>query len=132
MPRRKQIKFKAKDTSVYRLIVSELSQNPELADYDMSSIEITIKKKIEPTIKDVDKAISNLQQYYAANKQFIQTFNGKQLISKKGLAKMLRISRPTLDKWLEHGFVKPSHVAGTSFECFQIDEVIEQLRKQKQ
>ena len=132
MPRRKKIAIKAKDTSVYQLIVSELSKNPELADYDMSSIEITIKKKIEPTIKDVDKAISNLQQYYAANKQFIQTFNGKQLISKKDLAKMLRISRPTLDKWLDHGFVKPSHVVGTSFECFQIDEVIEQLRKQKQ
>ena len=132
MPRRKKIAIKAKDTSVYRLIVSELSKNPELADYDMSSIEITIKKKIKPTIKEVDKAISNLQQYYAANKQFIQTFNGKQLISKKDLAKMLRVSRPTVDKWLEHGFIKPSRIAGTSIDCFQIDEVIEQLRKQKQ
>ncbi|MDL2266029.1 helix-turn-helix domain-containing protein [Parabacteroides sp. OttesenSCG-928-G21] len=132
MSRRKKITIKAKDTSVYRLIVSELSKNPELADYDMSSIEIIIKKKIEPTIKDADKAISNLQQYYAANKQFIQTFNGKQLISKKDLAKMLRVSRPTVDKWLEHGFIKPSRIAGTSFDCFQIDEVIEQLRKQKQ
>ena len=54
MPRRKQIKIQAKDTSFYDLLVSELSQNPELEeDYDMESIEITIKKKIVPIIKDM-------------------------------------------------------------------------------
>ena len=58
MPRRKQIKIQTKDTSFYDLLVSELSQNFELAeDYDMESIEITIKKKVQRIIKDVDKAI---------------------------------------------------------------------------
>lgn len=133
MPRRKIITIKAKDTSIFRGIVAELSKNPELAaDYDMESIEITIKKKYQPYIKDVDKAISNLQHYYAANKQFIETFNGKQLISKNALAKMMKVSRPTIDKWLERGFIAPSLVPGLYLDCFQIDEVIEQLRKQKQ
>ena len=60
MPRRKQIKIQAKETSIYEQIVSELSKNPELAeDYDMDSIEITIKKKHQPYIQDVDRAILN-------------------------------------------------------------------------
>ncbi len=133
MPRRKQIKIRATDTSINEVIVSELSKNPILAaDYDMKSIEIIIKKKAPPFIKDVDKAIKNLQYYYAANKQFIETFNGKQLIFKMDLAKMMKISRPTLDRWIKNEFIKPSPIPGTPFECFQIDEVIEQLRKQKQ
>ena len=133
MPRRKQIKIKAKDTSIYEHIVSELSQNPELAeDYNMESIEITIKKKHNPYIQDVDKAILNLQYYYAANKQRIETINGWQIISKKYLAKMMKISRPTLDKWIENGFIKPAQIPNTPIISFQIYEVIDQLRKQKQ
>ena len=133
MPRRKQIKIQAKDTSIYEQIVSELSKNPELAeDYDMDSIEITIKKKHQPYIQDVDRAILNLQRYYAANKQYIETFEGWQIISKKDLAKMMKVSRPTLDKWLENGFVKPSQIPRTPIISFQIDEVIDQLRKQNQ
>jgi hypothetical protein len=45
---------------------------------------------------------------------------------------MMKVSRPTLDKWLKNGFIQASRIPGTTFDCFQIDEVIEQLRKQKQ
>ena len=133
MPRRKKQIIKAKELWIFQDLVSELSKNPELAeDYDMESIEITIKKKIVPIIKDVDRAIKNLKHYSAANKQFIGTFNGRQLIFKQDLAKMMKVSRPTLDRWIKNGFIKPSPIPGISLESFQIDEVIEQLRKQKQ
>jgi hypothetical protein len=133
MPRRKKQIIKAKGLWIFQDLVSELSRNPELAeDYDMESIEIIIKKKIVPIIKDVDRVIKNLQHYSAANKQFIGTFNGRQLIFKKDLAKMMKVSRPTLDRWIKNGFIKPSPIPGISLESFQIDEVIEQLRKQKQ
>jgi hypothetical protein len=36
MPRRKQYKISAKQTAIYDVIVAELQQNPELADYDMT------------------------------------------------------------------------------------------------
>ena len=48
MPRRKQYKISARQTAVYEAIVAELQRNPELADYDMETIEISIKKKITP------------------------------------------------------------------------------------
>jgi hypothetical protein len=132
MSLRKKITIKARDTGIHKKLVQELSKRPELADYDMDSIEISIKKKYQPYIQDVDSIIKNLQHYYAANKEYIETVNGKQIIFKKDIAKMMKISRPTLDKWLKNGFVSPSRIPNTPFECFQIDEVIEQLRKQKQ
>jgi hypothetical protein len=62
MPRRKLYKISAKDTTIYDVIVSELQKNPELAaDYDMNTIEISVKKKITPHIQDIDKAIDNLK-----------------------------------------------------------------------
>lgn len=83
---RKKITIQAKNTAIHNLIVSELSKDTELAeDYDMDSIEITIKKKYDPQIQDVDQAIRNLQLYYAANKQYIETINEKQLIFKKDI-----------------------------------------------
>ena len=47
MPRRKKQIIKAKELRIFQDLVSELTQNPELEeDYDMESIEITIKKKV--------------------------------------------------------------------------------------
>lgn len=133
MPRRKKMTIKAKDTAIFGQLIVELSKNPELAaDYDMDSIEITITKKYQPYILDVDKAISNLQHYYAANKQFIEHFNGKPIISKYLLAKMMKVSRPTVDQWLEKGFISQYVMPSIKVTSFDIDEVIEQLRKQKQ
>lgn len=133
MPRRKKITIKAKDTPIFDLLASELSKNPELAmDYDMDSIEITITKKHQPYIQDVDKAISNLQHYYAANQKFIEHFNGKPIISKYLLAKMMKVSRPTVDQWLEKGFISQYVMTGINISSFDIDEGIEQLRKLKQ
>lgn len=48
MPRRKQYKISASQTAIYDVIVAELQRNPELADYDMGTIEISIKKKNYP------------------------------------------------------------------------------------
>ena len=65
MPRRKQYKIPARQTAIYGAIVAELQKNPELADYDMETIEISVKKKITPRIRDIDKAIDNLKRYIA-------------------------------------------------------------------
>jgi len=65
MPRRKQLKFLAKNTLIYGMIVDELMKDLELAaDYDMDTIEITIKKKLRPFIKDVKQ---DNQQYSGLN-----------------------------------------------------------------
>ncbi len=49
----------------------------------METIEISVKKKITPRIRDIDKAIDNLKRYIAVNKEFIQIVNGEAIVSKK-------------------------------------------------
>jgi len=132
MARRKQYKISARQTAIYKTIVSELQKNPELADYDMETIEISVKKKITPRIQDVDKAIRNLTTYVAVNKEFIKTFEGETIVSKKEIAKMLKISRPTLDKWIREKFISPVQSEALSkTETFPPDLIVKQLQKQK-
>jgi hypothetical protein len=133
MPRRKLYKILAKDTTIYNVIVSELQKNPELAaDYDMNTIEISVKKKIIPHIQDIDKAIDNLKRYMMVNKEFIQVFNGEAMVSKKDIARMLKISRPTLNKWIKDGFITPvKSKTISSLDIFPPDIILEQLLNQK-
>ncbi len=134
MPRRKQVKIHAKDTTIYNLIVNELKQNPELAsDYDMESIEITIlKKKSPPRIKDIDKAIAYLKRYIAINSKHIETFQGEAIVNKKEIAGMMKVSRPTLDKWIKDGFIYPVQSKYINqLETYPPDVILEQLLKQK-
>lgn len=44
MPRRKQLTFKIKDLRCAQYLIAELSQLPQLANFDMTSIEISIKE----------------------------------------------------------------------------------------
>lgn len=132
MPRRKQYKILARQTAIHSTIVSELQKNPELADYDMETIEISVKKKITPRIRNIDKAIDNLKRYIAVNKEFIQIVNNEAIVSKKDIAKMLKISRPTLDKWIREGFVSPtkSKVLPNT-DIFPPDLILKQLQNKK-
>ena len=131
MPRRQQITIPIGELSVFENIIEELSENPLLEDYDLDTVQLTIlKKKSPPRIKDVDKAIENLKWYVAANSSRIEMFEGHQITNKKDLAKMMKISRPTLDKWISDGFIQPKRLT-RSFEIYQIDSVLEQLEKQR-
>ncbi len=83
MPRRKQYKILTGQTAIQDAFVSELQKNPELADYDIETIEILVKKKITPHIRSIDKAKDNLKRYIAVNKEFIQIVNDEAIVSKK-------------------------------------------------
>lgn len=132
MPRRKQYKISASQTAIYDVIVAELQQNPELADYDMETIEISIKKKFTPRIQDIDLAISNLKRYIAINKEHIQIINGEMIVAKKDMARMLKISRPTLDKWIRDEFITPVQSSVLpDIKIFPPDQILEQLQNQK-
>ena len=132
MPRRKQYKISANHTAIYDAIVEELRKNSELADYDMGTIEISVKKKITPRIQNIDLAINNLKRYIAVNREHIQTINGEMIVSKKEIARMLKISRPSLDKWIMEKFVTPvqSNVLSDT-KIFPPDQILKQLQNQK-
>lgn len=132
MSRRKQYKISARQTAIYDVVVAELQQNPELADYDMGTIEISIKKKFTPRIQNIDLAIDNLKRYLAINKEQIQIINGEMIVAKKDIARMLKITRPTLDKWIRDGFITPvQSIVLPDIKIFPPDQILEQLQNQK-
>ena len=131
MPRRKQITIQVEKLTVYDNLIEELSENPLLNDYDLSTVKLTVlKKKAPPRIKDVDNAIENLKWHVAAKSSRIEMFEGYKIVNKKDLAKMMRISRPTLDKWINDGSIQTVRLSRT-LEIFSIDAVLEQLEKQR-
>jgi len=132
MPRRKQYKISARQTAIYDVIIAEFQQNPELADYDMDTIEISLKKKFTPRIQNIDLAIANLKRYLAINKDQIQIINGEMIVAKKDIARMLKITRPTLDKWIRDGFITPAQsIVLPDIKIFPPDQILEQLQNQK-
>lgn len=125
MPRRKQLKISAKDLMVYDSLVTELQKNPVFSDCDFSTLEITAySKKLPPRIieENLNKAIRNLERQMA--------INGKdKILNKKGLCKAMGISRPTLDKWCEYGFISTELTTKfwDGYEPFEPGIVLKQL-----
>lgn len=135
MPRRKQLTFHIQDLRCAGHIIEELSQLPQLANFDMSSIELTIKENrpAPKTVKkkDIDILIDRLQRGFPANKHTVTQLNGCNLITNVHLAKWMRTTQESVNKWIKDGLIKPSKKSFTNLEFFDIDEVIDQLRKQK-
>lgn len=132
MPRTKELKINASGLSCYSQLIAELQKNLLLTDYDLNTIELKVKhNKPKPILKkDVSELINNLLRYQSANRERIPTLDGVQLINKQLLARMLKITRATLDSWIKKGFIQPSHIADIEGDFFQVDRVINQLQQQ--
>lgn len=132
MPRTKELRINVTELDCYNRLIAELKQNPLLNNYDVNTIELKVKhKKPKPILtKDIGELVNNLLRYQSANRERVETFNGMQLIGKKQLARMLRVTRATLDSWIERGFVSPTRIVEINQDYFQVNEVIKQLRRQ--
>ncbi len=125
MPRRKQLKISAAELKIHDSLIAELQKTPQFMNCDFSTLEIVaLSKKAPPRItqEKLDKAIRNLERQIA--------FNGKsKLLNKKRLCKAMGISRPTLDKWCEAGFISSETVSNRrgDYEPFEPEIVLSQL-----
>ncbi|MFA6335599.1 MAG: hypothetical protein WCX48_08615 [Bacteroidales bacterium] len=131
MPRRKEIKINPLELECVGDIIRELQADSRFENCDFSTLSLSVKEKKAPAkIMDVDKAINNLKNFMAVKGNSIEVLGGKQMIRKNDLAKMMKISRPTLDKWIKEGFI--SHGDTKTFlnlEIFNTEAVIKQLSK---
>lgn len=135
MPRRKQLIFKIQDLKCAVHIIEELSKLPQLNNFDMKSIELTIKEnKLAPQIlkKDIDTLVDRLQRGFSANKHKLTQLNGYYLITNIHLSKWMKVTPATVNKWLKDGLIKYSEKSYDNLKFFDVNEVISQLRKQKQ
>ena len=132
MARTKELKINVSELGCYSQLVAELNKNPLLTDYDLSTIELKVKhNKPQPILKkDVSELINNLLRYQSVNKERVPTLDGIQQINKQLLARMLRVTRATVDSWIKKGFIQPSRIVDIDGDFFQVDRVIGQLRQQ--
>ena len=130
MPRRKQLIFKIQDLKCAVHIIEELSKLPQLNNFDMKSIELTIKEnKPAPQIlkKDIDTLVDRLQRGFSANKHKLTQLNGYYLITNIHLSKWMKVTPATVNKWLKDGLIKYSEKSYDNLKFFDVNEVISQL-----
>lgn len=128
MGRRKTTTIAIRELKCFPTILKELQTLPGFADYEIKEGIICLKGKKAPAfILDVDKAISNLKRYQLVNQHLIPTLGQHQIIRRVRLAKILGISRPTLNQWIANNFISPLIVPNIPGEIFPLDKVLSQL-----
>ena len=125
MPRRKILRINADELSIFRELSDELYQHPVFHECDFTTIEIVAKKRSpDPKISDIEKYIRRLEQ-------FIRN-NGNRNVGKQDLCKIIKISRPTLNKWLDDEFISKGKTkevyAGN--QSFDLKKVLDELKIQ--
>lgn len=111
MARRAQIVIDAKDLDVYDQLINEIKAKGYDVDENTATIEIHALSRYEPTIgKDLSELENRLNNYV--------DINGNRRVTKTELCKIARISRPTLNRWIEMGVISWNYF-GSSFDLLR-------------
>lgn len=132
MPRRKELKVVLRELEHCVDIYSALKDDPIFEGYDLTTLVISVKAKITLVIKNAERSAMFLESYLAANPDCCEIFQDIRYVSKQKLAKMMRVSRSTLDKWLDDELIIPIYVGGSAeIEVFDPYEILAQLKNRK-
>ena len=125
MPRRKIIRINAAELKVWQELWEELSNHPLFQEADFDHIEIVSKQRNpDPRINDVEMPIVRLERFVRNN--------GNRMVGKQKLCEIMKISRPTLNKWIEDEFIsKGQQKEPWSWQQFDLEIVATELKKQK-
>ena len=125
MPRPRLIRINAAELNVWKELTNELSEHPLFKDCDFAHVEIVSKERTpNPVIKDIEKPIIRLER-------FIQN-NGNRSVGKKNLCEIMKISRPTLNKWIVDELISIGNKKESwSLQQFDLEKVVSELKKQK-
>ena len=133
MPNRKTAKIEIRNLKCFGIVAREIAeQYPEYENYLIDEGVLHIKEYVPPMINDIDKVLEKLKFNYATRKYKYETYRDKELINQKLLAKMAGVTRQTIARWEQMGFISRSDVGFSRDRYFQIKEVISQLEKLKE
>ena len=132
MPNRKTAKIEIRKLKCFGIIAREIAeQYPEYENYLIDEGVLHIMEYVPPTINDIDKVLEKLKFNYATKKYKYEIYRDKELIDQKLLAKMAGVTRQTVARWEQMGFISRSDVGLSRDRYFQIKEVISQLERLK-
>ena len=133
MPNRKTAKIPIRNLKCFGIIAREIAEEyPEYENYLIDEGVLHIKEYVPPTINDIDKVLEKLKFNYATKKYKYEIYRDKEHIDQKLLAKMAGVTRQTVARWEQMGFIYRSDVGLSRDKYFQIKEVISQLEKLKE
>ena len=133
MPNRKTAKIPIRNLKCFGIIAREIAEEyPEYENYLIDEGVLHIKEYVPPTINDIDKVLEKLKFNYATKKYKYETYCDKEHIDQKLLAKIAGVTRQTVARWEQMGFISRSDVGLSRDRYFQIKEVISQLEMLKE
>lgn len=105
MPRRRVKHISATELACFEQIVAELKARDDFEGYDFSTLALSVQYQVGPTIRpeNLKKAIANIERHIAINCK--EPFDYIVGVSK--LAKIAKISRPTMTRWCSDKFIRP-------------------------
>ena len=121
------MRIDAAELAVWSELAEELHQHPVFCDCDFTTVEIVaLKRNPEPSIGiDLKNPILRLER-------FVQN-NGNHSIGKQELCKIMKISRPTLNRWIDDELISKGKTKEpwAGWQKFDLEFVIKELKKQK-
>ena len=132
MPRRKKIHIAVSELKTKDSLIAELKGNPLFEGYDLSTLTVSaVVTSPPPKIlkENLEKAIKNLKHHIAGRSEL------DLIVRKNDLAKAIGVSRPTIDRWCNDGFIS-SGIKSAIFlnptNLFDLGVVLRQLEKVKE
>lgn len=114
-------------------ILEMLNEQEIFEGYDMTSIKISVLGDYDHTISKFDRVIGNLERYLAINSSKKDLPSYQRRMTKTKLAKELKVSRVTLDKWFEYAILMYQYNFDVKNSRY-IDPyvILEQLKKKRE
>jgi hypothetical protein len=125
MPRRKLIRINAAELDIWKELSAELFNSKLFNECDFDTVEIiALKRNPQPRIADINIRVECLKQYIRNN--------GNCAAGKQELCKIMKISRPTLNKWLDDELISKGKTEKPwgSHQKFDLETVLKDLKKQ--
>lgn len=129
MPRKKTREIKIRHLKCFGVIYEELAGHPGLEGYEITEAVIRVQEWVRPTINNIEGIIERIRFSHATRKYRYPAVFGREMIDQKVLAKMAGVSRQTVARWEELGFISRSDIGIPGEKYFVIEEVISQLEK---
>lgn len=129
MPRKKTREIRIRHLKCFGAIYEELAGHSELAGYEITEAVIRVQERVRPTINNVEAVIERIRFSHATRKYRYPVILGREMIDQKVLARMAGVSRQTIARWEELGFISRSDIGIPGEKYFVIEEVVSQLEK---
>lgn len=131
MPRKKTREIRIRHLKCFGAIREELAGHPGLAGYEIAEAVIRVQERVRPTINNVEAVIERIRFSHATRKYKYPVILGREMIDQRTLARMAGVSRQTVARWEELGFISRSDIGIPGEKHFVIKEVVSQLEKLK-